>query len=900
MAVPLLQTKLYTPPAKPEWVVRPRLIERLNEGLQGRLTLVSAPAGFGKTTLLSSWLAQQEHQVGWVSLDAGDNDPVRFWTYLIAALQTVNAGLGATVSAMLQSPQSPAFETTLTLLINELAAISQDFVVVLDDYHLVRSPAVHQQLTFLLDHLPPPPSGGLHLVLATREDPPLPLARWRARGHIAELRQADLVFSQRDTAELLHKGVQLELSSDDVAALQRRTEGWVAGLHLAALSFRGHDDVHQLVQSFTGSNRYVLDYLMEEVFQRQSPEVQDFLLKTAILDRFCASLCEAVRSGEAGGTESHRILLELDRSNLFLVPLDQSRQWYRYHHLFADLLRQRLRTASAADLPTLLHRRASQWYEAHGFPSDAMHHALSGKDWEQATKLILDLDAAMLKRGEVTTLLAWFQGLPEELIQANPQLCYAYSWPLILTDRIDAAESYLERADQSLVQLDQDPSLWVQIAIARVHIARGRGDMPSVVELASRALELLPPTSLSARSITAMNLGIAQWHMGCLSDAEKALAEARRAAIGSENDYVRYTALVFLTRVQQASGRLREAASSYREIVAHGGYIPVVALAHYDLCRLHYEWNDLTAADSYARQGIELSQRSASPEFEVRGHALLARIEQARGQYTAAQASLQAAGQLIERAALTPSTCLTYLTQRILVLLAQGNLDGAAEIEPAPGCGQDGSLSGSMHLALARVRLQLALRHREDAWDQLCALHETATRSGWQSIAVHVRALQALAAPTPNEARVLLQEALDLAAPEGYARTFVDLGRPMAELLSHVLLERQADSRTATQEATLAYTRRLLAAFPPEMAPQDAPTKPVSQSAQPLVEPLSERELQVLLLLAEGRTRQEIAQALYVSVNTVKAHLKSIYGKLSVHSRRKAVAKARELSLLSQ
>ncbi len=621
MATPFMQTKLYIPPVRPEWIVRPRLIEHLSAGLRNKLTLISAPAGFGKTTLLSSWLVQSEIPVGWVSVDEEDNDPVRFWTYFIAGLTTVKADQSDTLTSMLQSLQSPAIESILTHLINALTDIPQDFVLVLDDYHLVRAPAIHQQLTFLLEHLPPPPSGGLHIVLTTREDPPLPLARWRAQGHINELRQADLEFSEQETADLLRGSMQLDLSPADIAALHRRTEGWVAGLHLAALSFRGHDDVHQLVQSFTGSHRYILDYLIEEVFQHQTSEIQDFLLKTAILDRFCASLCDAVRFGEAQGTSSYRILLELDQANLFIVPLDQSRQWYRYHHLFADLLRQRLRTDGASDLPALLHKRACQWYEANDLSADAVRHALGGSDWKRASELILDLTPLMLKRGEVTTLLEWLRSLPEEVVQANPWLCEAYSWPLILTDQIEAAESYLARAEQSLEQQDQDTRLLAEIAIARAHIARGRGDDTRVIELSARALELLPHESVSERSIMAMNLGIAQWHRGRLLEAEHALDEARRAASGSGNEYVRYTALVFLNQVLQARGNLHLAASGYREIVEQGGHIPVIALAHYDLCKLHYEWNDLTTASSHARQGIELSRRSTTIEFEIRGHA---------------------------------------------------------------------------------------------------------------------------------------------------------------------------------------------------------------------------------------------------------------------------------------
>jgi len=465
MAVPLLTTKLYIPLVRPELVSRPRLIERLNAGLHRKLTLVSAPAGFGKTTLLSEWVGGCERPVAWLSLDESDSDPARFFTYLIAALQRVDPGIGQGAQAMMQSPQPPPPEVLLTALINDIAAASQPFLLVLDDYHLITALAIHQLLAFLLEHQPPQ----MHLVIATREDPPLPLSRLRARGQTVEIRQADLRFTPEETADFLRRVTQADLSSADVAALQQRTEGWIAGLQLAALSIRGHEDVQRLVQSFTGSHRYILDYLMDEVFQQQSADVQDFLLRTSILDRFTAALCDAVAERD----DSRQVLLALEQANLFIVPLDESRQWYRYHRLFADLLRHRSQMAGLQGLVPHLHRQASQWYEANGFPAEAVHHALAGSDWERAATLIQDLSSMMLKRGEVVTLLGWFQALPDEVVLANPRLCYEYSWPLILSDRIDAAEPYLARAEQVALENGITPLLG-EIAIAKTHIARAR------------------------------------------------------------------------------------------------------------------------------------------------------------------------------------------------------------------------------------------------------------------------------------------------------------------------------------------------------------------------------------------------------------------------------------------
>ena len=892
MSIPILQTKLFLPVPPDERVARPRLIERLNKGLSRKLTLVSAPAGFGKTTLVAEWLSSLNtagsagRPVTWLSLDENDNDPARFVTYLLAALQNIDPDIGQAAQGMLQSPQPPPPESFLSSLINDVAVTPRPFVLVLDDYHLIHTLDIHQQLAFLLEHLPPPHTG-MHLVVATREDPPLPLARWRARGQIVEIRQADLRLTQDETDDFLRRVMQLDLSTADVAALQRRTEGWVAGLQLAALSLQGHGDAHQLVQSFTGSHRYILDYLIEEVFHRQTADVQDFLLKTSILDRFSASLCDAVcfpGSGVAERAVSSEMLLGLDQANLFVVPLDQSREWYRYHRLFAELLRQRLRTLGVPEPVSLLHERASRWYEANDFPADAIRHALAATDWERAAALIAGVTDTMLKRGEVVTLLTWFRALPDEVVHADPQICNDYSWPLILTGQIDAAESYLARAEQITQERGgEDEAFLGGIAVARAHVARARGDTRRVIELSERALALLPQESWSERSIVALNLGMARWFSGRLAEAEGTLAEAQRAAGQSGNDYVRCTALVFLSRTQQARGKLRQAGGARRQILEQCGHLPISALAHYDLARLHYEWNDLAVAADHLNQGLELSQRGGGAEFLFSGYSTLALVRQAQGAASEARAALQEAGQLIAHPGISPGTHLYHLTRRILVTLAQGDLEAATVAdEGAPGMEDAGSFPDYLRLMLVRIRLLLAQHKRAHAWEQATALCEMAVQAGWQSIALQARALSALAAPTPDEALAVLSETLTLAEPEGYVRTFVDGGPAMEKLL------RRAHARGVTP----AYTRRLLAAFGAGAPPSPGPVPPV------LVEPLSDRELQVLRLLAVGQTNQEIAASLYVSINTVKTHLKNIYGKLETNNRRGATARAKDLGLI--
>jgi LuxR family maltose regulon positive regulatory protein len=430
MQTPLLQTKLYIPQSRPSssnLILRPRLMERLNEGLSGKLTLLSAPAGFGKTTLVSEWASQSKTPVAWLSLEETDNDLTRFLGYVIAALQTCYPHLGETVPAMMQSPQPPLLDSLLTILINDIAAIPEDLVLVLDDYHVITSPPIQQALTFLLDHLP----SQLHLAITTRADPPFPLARMRARGEMVEIREADLRFTKAETFAFLQQVMNIELSADDLIALHHRTEGWITGLHLAALSMQGSKDAREFVQTFTGGHQYILDYLLEEVFRRQSASSQTFLLQTSILERLCGSLCDAVMGRDDGQT----MLETLAQANLFILPLDDERHWYRYHHLFADLLRHRLQQTLPAQWPDL-HRRAATWYEQHGFINEAIHHALQAEAYPEAARLVEVNAFTALKQGEVMTVLGWLDRLPQETVHAHPWLSVWHAWALLLTGQV--------------------------------------------------------------------------------------------------------------------------------------------------------------------------------------------------------------------------------------------------------------------------------------------------------------------------------------------------------------------------------------------------------------------------------------------------------------------------------
>jgi LuxR family maltose regulon positive regulatory protein len=882
----LLQTKLHIPQPRPDRVERPRLVERLNEGLRlgRRLTLVSAPAGFGKTTLLSEWVASAKRSAVWISLDETDNDPARLLAYLVAALKGVDSRIGRSAQAMLESPQPPPPEALLTSLINDIAAVPTPFILVLDDYHLIHMLPIHQQLAFLLEHMPPQ----MHLVIASREDPPLPLSRLRARAQMTEVRQTDLTFTGAEATAFLRRTMGLELSPGDVAALHRRTEGWIAGLQLAALTLRGSDDVERLIGAFAGSHRYILDYLIEEVFERQPRQVQDFLLRASILDRFTASLCDTVCLGNgegavAEGGTSGEILLALDRANLFIVPLDTSRQWYRLHRLFAELLRQQLRRGEPEPSLPELHRRASRWYEAEGFHGDAVKHALAASDWKRAAALIGDVDEAMLMRGEVVTLLGWLQALPEEVLRSYPELYLSYSWSLILTGQLDAAESILAEAETAVEREGGGGGavdLLSDIVSAQAYIARMRGDDERTIELSRRALSLLPEDDLAARSIVAVNLGMAYWNRGHLAEAEPVLMEAEDAARRSANHYARLTALSFLGVVQAAQGRLHEGAEWLRRAIRAGGKAPATALAHDSLGALLYEWNDLEAAAEHLGRGIALGERSGNVEIQIGAYRVLARLRQARGDASGSLDALREAHRLAREKDISPLMRARNAACHVQIALAQGNLAAAACW--AEQVTEDGDCSRFYPLlCLTSARLHLAQGEKAAAAEQLEAWHGVAAGACWQFGVVEVRALQALAAPTTDEALVFLADALALAEPEGYVRTFVDKGEPMADLL------RQA----AARGTALDYARRLLSAF----SRVPVPPRPVEQ---PLIEPLSERELDVLQLLLERRTNREIAQTLVISVNTVKSHLKNIYGKLGVGDRRAAAAKARELNLL--
>jgi LuxR family maltose regulon positive regulatory protein len=937
MSTPLLRTKLHMPSVRPGLVLRPRLIERLNAGLQHKLTLISTPAGFGKTTLLSEWIQDRltsPLHVAWVSLDEGDNDPTRFWSYFIAALQAAQAEVGEAALPMLQSSQQPPIEAILTILINEMIERPGAFVLVLDDYHLIEVQPIHNTLAFFLDHLPQ----SMHLVIAGRADPPLPLARLRGRDQLTELREADLRFTPDEAAAFLSQVMGLKLSAEDVAALAARTEGWVTGLQMAALSMQRREDVAGFIAAFTGSHRYILDYLVEEVLYQQPEDVQTFLLQTAILDRLTGPLCDAVtlarsrdlHPGQAGPGNSQEMLERLEANNLFIMPLDEDRRWYRYHHLFADLLRNQLGRIQPGLLPTL-HRRASDWYEGNGLPAEAVGHALAAGDVERVARLVEGNALVMMDHGELTTLLKWLDALPDDLVRSRPWLCVFYAWTLVYTGRLDAVEVWLQDAEKSLDGLagrtevpvlpqgDALPGKARQdieghIAAIRAYVAASREEISQAIEFAHQAIRLLPERDLMARSFAALVLGSGYRYSGDLVAASQALVEAIAISRAAGDSHLATLSSCNLAGQLIHQGQLRKAAATFRDLLqpvsltlplsskeeSRGGVgvrrLPFTGLASTGLATVLREWNDLQSAERLAREGLELSKQWGQAEILMHGYVELARVLQARENKDEALDAIQMARQIARGLASLFIDTTAAVEARLW--LAQGDVAAASRWVQESGVSIDGELSfrhGLLYTTLARVLI--AQGKQGEALGLLVRLLEVVEAAGAMGYAIENLALQAMALQAQGEldqALATLERALSLAEPEGYVRIFVDEGAPMAALLR----------KAAAGGFCPGYVERLLAALESETkGERKTPSSSLSPvipgpESSPLVEPLSEREIEVLRLIAAGRSNREIAEELFLAVGTVKKHINNIFGKLSVRKRTQAVARARELGML--
>lgn len=903
MNTPILTTKLYIPLPRTKVVLRARLIERLNEGLDRKLTLISASAGFGKTTLVSEWVASCERPVAWLSLDKGDDDAARFLVHLIAAVQTIAENIGEGVIGALNSPQPSSTESILTILLNEISALPYKFVLVLDDYHVIGVKQIDDALIYLLEHLPPQ----IHLVIATRENPQLPLGRLRARGYLTELRASDLRFTPGEAATFLNQVMGLVLSADEINALETRTEGWIAGLQLAALSMQGREDIPAFIREFAGDNRYIVDYLVEEVLQRQPDHVRSFLLHTSILDRLHGPLCDAVTGQEDGNVR----LDALERGNFFVVPLDDKRQWYRYHHLFAEVLSAHLREDQPDQVATL-HRRASTWYEQHGSAADAIRHALASEDFVRAADLIEMVCPAMRSSRQEAAVLSWLKALPDELVRCRPVLSAGYAWALLACGEFEASLNRLQDAERwlgstedmrertetplaEMVVVDEEEfrRLPGSISLYRAAYAQALGDVSASMKYARRVLDLVPEDEHLLRGSAAALLGLAFWTSGDLEAAHRSFTDGMAIVqlAGGISDAIGGAIAPADIRITQ--GRLRQAMRTYErglQLATEQGEPALRGTAdmYVGMSQLYREHDDLHVATQHLLRSKEQGEHNGFPQNRYRWHVAMARIREAQGDLDGALDLLHEAEHLYVSDFFPNVRPVAALKTRVWV--AQGRLDEALDWAREHGLSARDDLCYLRefeHITLARV---LLARYRSDRADHsmleamglLERLLQAAEEGERTGSVIEILVMQALAHHMQGDipaALVPLERALTLAEPEGYVRIFVDEGRPMAALLE----------ATVKQGIAVNYVRRLQTAF--------GKAEGRTLAKQVMSEPLSERERDVLRLLRTDLSGPDIARELMVSLNTLRSHTKNIYDKLEVNSRRAAVRRAEELDL---
>lgn len=900
MASPLLTTKLHIPPVRPGWVPRPRLIARLDAGLHRKLTLISAPAGSGKTTLASAWLSGLRRPTGegedggrdvvWLSLDERENDPSRFFTYLLTALHTVDDSLGQSARRLLGSAQLPPIQSLVTALVNDLTDRSEPLVLALDDYHTIDDLDIHEALGTLVESQP----ASLHLVLITRHDPPLPLSRLRGRGQVTEIRQRDLRFNSEEAARFLNDSMGLRLTSSEIALLESRTEGWIAGLQLAALSMQDRDpeSIAEFIAGFSGRYHFLLDYLTDEVLNRQPEEIQTFLLRTSIMKRMCGPLCDAVLLQTEGHMSGKDVLVRLEAANLFTVPLDDEHRWYRYHQLFADLLRVRLDETHPGEVPEL-HRRAAVWYEEEGLGVEAVHHALASQDDELAAAVIerTITRISTWSRADTAMIQRWLQALPDRVIRDRPWLWLFRSRILYISGRPEAASRELQELESWLQDHPEVPDaeqIATLVTVDRASYAVVLGYIRQARELAHQALTGASEDDPISRFRMPAILGMAAFRAGEVIEAERAFSSAVDIALDADLNFAAVPFLCNLSEILIAQGRLRQARQRCEEALElstiGGERVLVAGFVGLELGKILYEWNDLQAAEDWLREGLDLLSQGGISESFGSMYAVLAQVKQAQGDPKVALETVQQGIDSAQRDGI-PRLRILASAYRARIWLAQGQVDRATNwARQYEQVGETEYLREFEDLTLARVLLAED-RHGE-ALALLDRMLSSARDAGRIGAVVEIQALRGLALYTldyPDAALGALEQALALAEPEGYLRLFVDMGQPMAVLL------KGAGSRGIAPQ----YVSQILAA----LGPHEPARLEIEQ--QPLMEPLTERELEVLVLLAERLSNREIGQRLFISLPTVKSHTQSIYGKLGVHSREQAVARARALAILS-
>jgi LuxR family maltose regulon positive regulatory protein len=924
---PLRATKLRVPPVRSDLVARERLNAQLDRAARHTLTLVCAPAGFGKTTLLAGWAGRTRHPVAWVTLDAADNDPARFWEYVIAALRTLLPSLGEQTLALLSAPRPFRLDAAMPTLAAELAAAEtapRDIVLALDDYQQITAEPIHASVRFLLDHLPP----RLHLVIASRAVPSLPLARLRVQGALAELDASSLRFTPEESTAYLGRALGGRVADEFAADLCARTEGWAAGLQLAALALRGRTEPAEraaFVRSFVGSHRYIADYLHDEVLAAQPEAVQSFLFATCVLDRLSADLCDYI--GERG--DARALLEQLERENLFLVALDDERRWYRYHPLFADLLRARLRQDSP-ERARELHARAAAWHEAHGSREEAIPHALAAGDAEWAGRIVEAAALGVLGRGQWALLRDWLEALPEPLVRSRAGLSLLTAWVLLLAEELDAVEPHLARAEALLDLAEhqgQDAAVADSFArradlrgfaaTARAALAQARFDPAETMRHSEQALHLLSDDNWRMRGLVAGYLGSAHWMRGEAVAAARCLEESARLHERGGTIYFALSALCVLAMVQFELGRLHACARSCRRVLAASA-LPGRHLAYRVLGAVQREWDDLQTAAHSMQEAVAAAD--AEGEINARAIATLAlgRVRRLLGDRPGAQDALTEVERLAREGAIWPHLAGRAAVARTLANLAWDDLAGP--VAWAQACGLHAGDPIAPHdegdyLVLARVLLAIGdavgaeraaqgVRTAAEAQGRMCNVVE--------GLAIEGLALRA--GGDTDAALATIDRALALAEPEGIVGIFADEGRPMAALLEEqlkALRDRQRHGRQsapttdqtapAPGAASRSFIERVLGATYRRAQAHETPRQPAQPSGahEPLCDALSERELDVLRLVAAGRSNQQIAAELVVALSTVKTHLNHIYGKLGVRSRTQALSRARDLGLLT-
>ncbi|WP_026672591.1 LuxR C-terminal-related transcriptional regulator [Alkalihalobacterium bogoriense] len=900
MTTPILNTKLNIPHNLTKLVLRPRLFELMDEGLNRKLSLITSPAGFGKTTLVTEWLTNNKVPVAWFSLDEKDNDITQFMTYLVASLRTLKVGLFEEFSEALQNMKTVGIELVLTLLINEIATIPEEFMLILDDYHVIENTVVNDSIIYILNHMP----ANMHLVMTTREEPPLPIASLRAQNQLIEIRAKDLRFTYSEAAEFLNGVMSLNLAEKYISILDARTEGWIAGLQLAAISIKGQKDIGEFIESFSGNHYFITDYLLEEVLKQLNPKIQSFLLQTSILERLCGSLCDAIFLDSS--TSGQENLEYLQKVNLFVVPLDDEQRWYRYHHLFSDFLRKKLVKAHSKNASiegggvATLHIRASQWFESNGLTSEAVHHALAAKDYERASTLIELSWSSMDKNLQAATWLSWVKTLPDEIIKNRPVLSVGYAWALLDTGEMEEVEQRLLDAETCLENISSDQIkdeerkdivvfdhheysiLPATIASARTYYALVQGEMEAAIKYAQEGLDFIPENN-AREGIIQVLLGLARWAKGELEAAYTTITNSTMS---------RSLLVVVLADIKVEQGKLYEAMRLYEKgwqtSIKSTGIIKLTTASHYlGLSKLKLMMGNIDEAEHYLQQSLEEGGKRALPNWRYHWYVQQGRLWESRGELDKALDSFDEAKKHYIMSPLSDIQPLYALKAKTLVK--------KGSIYQAEQCIRENSqdlekehcyLQEFKYITLARIKIASFRQYRHEkflneAVELLGSLLIEAKREKRVGSIVEVLMLQALAYEASDDvesAMISLKKAIVIAEPEGFFQVFVDEGLPLYRLLSERIV----------YESKPNFVYRLQRAIEASM----------SNLSHGLTEPLSDRELEVLKLIAAGLSNHEIGERLFLAVSTVKGYNQNIFGKLQVKRRTEAVGKARELGLL--